>query len=116
MQTNILQDFSMATRPVSFFVYVHAWDDGSVHWHNICLDNGQTKERLIINIIKTIDHPRRDPNDFWKEKLVLISQYPVGANQGWIEANEQEIVEWDYHKQNRLIFFDYNLEINGGNV
>jgi hypothetical protein len=93
-----LQDFSKATRPVSFFVYVHV-QSGDVGRQNICLDNGQTNERLTV---KTISSPPRDPYYIF----VLISRYPVGANQECIEANEQEIMEWNFLEQNRVIRFD----------
>jgi hypothetical protein len=64
------------------------------------LDNGQTNERLVV---KTVDHPGpRGP-----KKLVLISRYPLGANQEWIEANEQENVKWNFYKQNRRIRFEF---------
>jgi hypothetical protein len=77
---------------------------GNVNWQDICLDNGQTNERLMV---KTIDP--RDPDNFWKEKFVLISRYPMAANQEWIEANEQEIMEWNFHEHNRLIHFERSL-------
>jgi hypothetical protein len=103
-----LQDFSKAIHPVSFFVYAEVSEN--VDWQDICLDNGQTNERLVV---KTIDN---NPGDqlilelFGPEKLVLIARYPVAANQAWIEANEQEIVDWNFRKQNRQICFDYSLD------
>jgi hypothetical protein len=90
----------MATHPVSFFVYVRAFFSiGRDEFPDICLDNGQTNERLVI---KTIVLPPR--GSFYYE-FVLISRYPVGANQEWIEANEQEIMGWKFNKQNRQIRF-----------
>jgi hypothetical protein len=108
IQINVLQDFSKATRPVSFFVYVRASNRGNaVHWQDICLDNGQTNERLVV---KTSNH---HPGDF--KIFVLISRYPVGANHEWIEANEQEIMEWNSDEQNRRINFEQSLR-NGNYV
>jgi hypothetical protein len=112
-----LQDFLKATHPVSFFlyVYVRAFQDiffggGNVEWQDICVDNGQTNERLVI---KTSDPPRVR---LLPGKLVLISRYSIAANQEWIGANEKEIMEWDFDKQNRQIRFERNLEQNGDNV
>jgi hypothetical protein len=70
------------------------------------LDNGRrTNERLII---KTIYRPPGNPLDsgwHWIGTFVLVSRYPVAANQEWIEANQQEIVEWKFGDQNRKICF-----------
>jgi hypothetical protein len=96
-----LQDFSKAIHPISFFVYVHAFVSSYVEWPAICLDNGQTNERLVV---KTIDPP-----SLFHLYPVLISRYPAGANQAWIDANENEIMEWKFHEQNRRIRFDYSL-------
>jgi hypothetical protein len=108
-----LQDFLATSppRPVSFFVYVRTLlERRYVDWQDICLDNGQTNERLMVKTIEL--KPRRG----WPQIFVLISRYPVGANQEWIEANEQEIKGWNFHGQNRQIRFKHSLEINGGNV
>jgi hypothetical protein len=95
------QDFSKATQPVSFSVHVRVFvGRANVHGRDICLDNGQTNERLVI---KTIDI------QFYPYKVVLISRYPTGANQEWIEANEQEIVGWEFRTQNRRIQFERSL-------
>jgi hypothetical protein len=77
---------------------------------DICLENGQTNERLVV---KTSDPPRvrRFPG-----KLLLISRYPVEANQEWIAANEQEIMAWKFDEQNRQIRLDDSLGRNGDNV
>jgi hypothetical protein len=111
-----LQDFSKAIRPISFFVHVRALEFGLEnaywHWQDICLDNGQTNERLVV---KTIDPHPRDLELFAHRKLVLISRYPTGANKDWIEANEQEIMGWKCHEQNRRIRFELSLR-NGANV
>jgi hypothetical protein len=111
-----LQDFLKATHPVSFFFHVQTFGRGNVEWQDVCLDNDQTNERLVV---KSIDPPSRDPNNFMTEKRVLISRYPVAANRGWIEANEQEVMNWDFDEQNRQIRFDeWSLRLgqNGGNV
>jgi hypothetical protein len=109
-----LQDFLKASRPVSFFVYVRALvERADVHGQDTCLDNGQTNERLIVKTIVPPPHIRR----FRVYQIhVLISRYPLGANQEWIEANEKEIMEWKLH-QNRRIHFEQSLEQTaGGNV
>jgi hypothetical protein len=93
-----LKDFPNAIRPVSFFVYVQIFRHESAERQDICLHNGQTNERLVI---KTINR---------HSLVMLISRYSVGANQEWIEANEREIMEWDFHEQNRRICFEQNLE------
>jgi hypothetical protein len=48
INTNVLQHFSKATSPVSFFVYVYAFGRGNVNGQDIRLDNGQTNERLVV--------------------------------------------------------------------
>jgi hypothetical protein len=63
------------------------------------MDNGQTNERLVV---KTFASP---PG----EKHVLVARYPVGANQEWIKANEQEIMECKFYDQNRQIHFERSL-------
>jgi hypothetical protein len=108
LNNKVLQDFSKATSPVSFFVYVRAFS-GNVDWQDwqdICLDNGQTNERLVI---KTIDAFPRGPFYYYYDKLVLISRHHLGANQDWIEANEKEIMEWKFHQQNRRIRIERSL-------
>jgi hypothetical protein len=95
-----LQDFSKATRPVSFFVFVHVrFVRENVHWQDI-LDNGQTTERLVV---KT-----RASRYSRNEKQVMISRYPMVANKQWIEANEQEIMGLRLRKQSRQIRFELN--------
>jgi hypothetical protein len=72
-------------------------------WQDICVDNGQTNERLVV---KTSD-PHFDGNlslsQLNRAKFVLVSRYPIGANQAWIEANEQEIMGWNFDEENRRI-------------
>jgi hypothetical protein len=109
---NKLQDFLKATDSVCFFVVIGStnvhWRDIRLRWQDICLDNDKTNERLVV---KAIDPPHRDPFHFQcYPEPVLISRYPVKSQQGWIEANEQEIVKWEIDEQNRLIRFDYRLE------
>jgi hypothetical protein len=100
-----LQDFSQAIHPVSFFVSTLAFGHrGNVQWQDVCLDNGQTNERLVV---KKIDDPH--PGDQLYYQFVLISRYPMGANQEWIEANQQEIMEWKFHEQNRRIRIERSL-------
>jgi hypothetical protein len=71
--------------------------------------NGQTNERLVVKTIApsplNLFHFQRYPKE-----TMFISRYPVGANQAWIEANEQEIMGWKCLQQNRRIRFDYSLE------
>jgi hypothetical protein len=95
-----LQDFSETIHPVSFFVYVRVRTN--VEWPNICSDNGQTKERLVVKTINPYSiYPISGPTH--PKKLMLISRYPARANKDWIKANEQEIIKWNVYDQNRLI-------------
>jgi hypothetical protein len=112
IKTNILQDFSKASRPVSFFVYVRALVERAyVQEQDTCLDNGQTNERLTVKT--TLPPPHIRYRRFYPIH-VLISRYPVGANQEWIAANEKETLDWKLCKQNRQIHFEQSLD--GGNV
>jgi hypothetical protein len=104
----------MATSPVSFFVHFQVYIR-NVDWQNICLDNGQTNERLVVKAT-IFPHPGGPLRRGYFQTKVLISRYPVGANQAWIEANEQEIMEWNFHKQNRRIHFEQGLVKYGENV
>jgi hypothetical protein len=104
MQTIFLQDFSKDTRPVSFFIFLQSYGRGT-DWQNICLDNGRTNERLMVKTTRTL-----------YIQFVLIFRYPLGANQEWIEAKEQEIMGWYFRKQNRRIHFEQNLGQNDDNV
>jgi hypothetical protein len=108
-----LQDFSKATRPATFFVYVRALvgqkSRRNVHWQDGCLDNGQTKERIVVKTMEPPAPPSRGRFRQYPERQVLISRYPLGANQEWIEANEQDILEGQFHEQNRRIHFEQSL-------
>jgi hypothetical protein len=102
-----LQDFSKATCPISFFVYVRQFgaDENSL-WQDCCWDNACTNERLVI---KRADAPPMVfgyAADLDCKKVVQISRYPLGATKEWIEANEKEIKEWKLDEQNRLIRFE----------
>jgi hypothetical protein len=37
---------------------------------------------------------------------MLISRYPSGAANKWIEENEKEVLDWDVMEQNRTIKLD----------
>jgi hypothetical protein len=63
------------------------------------MENGETKEILVVkkmapNFTKTYGSA---------QTMLLISRYPLVAGQQWIEANEQEAVEWDFNEQNGRI-------------
>jgi hypothetical protein len=37
------------------------------------------------------------------QQMALISRYPLAAGKHWIEANEQEALDWKFDKQNGCI-------------
>jgi hypothetical protein len=70
------------------------------------MENGETKEKLVIKKVATSEHrafyyPARN------EEMALISRYPLGAGKRWIEANEREALDWDFNRQNDRICLTY---------
>jgi hypothetical protein len=90
----------MAKQRVSFFVRLQLPDnwDWATTEELIWFDNGQTNERLVMAIRKVQQWGSLN-------KVMLISRYPMEATQ-WIEANEQEAIDWLFDKQKRRIYLD----------
>jgi hypothetical protein len=71
------------------------------------MENGETKEKLVIKKVALSDkqklalHPHQ-----LKQKVALISRYPLNAGKIWIEANEREALDWNIDEQNRAILLD----------
>jgi hypothetical protein len=89
LNSNIFQDFNEADYPISFFIYAIIRRNNNIE--DISYENDN--EKLVI---KKANH-----DDNW-EKL-LIGRYPLKTAKNWIEAKEQEIIEWDGEKLNRKI-------------
>jgi hypothetical protein len=81
-----LQDFLMATDPVTFFIRI-ILPKASRPQKGISVDNGKTNERLLT---------RMEDAEFlaWDEVLMLISRYPQASTKEWIDENEKEVLEW----------------------
>jgi hypothetical protein len=88
----------MANIPVSFLIYTRINKDYNVE--DISLENVKTNEILVIKT-KSVDP--------WK--MLMISRHPLKAPKYWIEANEQEIFDWDPEKLNRRINMDGEMTI-----
>jgi hypothetical protein len=86
----------MAKNPVSFFICININRDDN--FEGISFENVKTNEKLVI---KT--------KVFWW-KLLLIMRYPLNAAKNWIEANEEEISEYN-RKLDRKIIMDEELSI-----
>jgi hypothetical protein len=94
----------MAKQPISFFVRLQLpdnWDLATTE-EFIWFDNGQTNERLVMAI-------RQVQQWGSVNKVMLISRYPMEATSQWIEANEQEALDWIFYKQKRRIYLDEQL-------
>jgi hypothetical protein len=80
----LLQDFMEATQPISFFLSFPQLDT-EVHTEvqPLTLENVQTHETLVISICEY--------------GYVLISRYPTGVNEEWIEEMSQYDL-WKYRK------------------
>jgi hypothetical protein len=84
----------MAKHPVTFFVQMRT--DFSLELENICLENAETNENLVVK----------------KYGAFLISRFPKAANSAkWIQANEQEILEFAYVRHDRTIYLDPQLAL-----
>jgi hypothetical protein len=90
----IFQEFATAKIPASFFIRLFVYD--TVDWHDSSMENGDTKEKLVIKKVATTRHTNR-------QQMVLISRYPLAAGKHWIEANEQEAIDWKFDQQNGRI-------------
>jgi hypothetical protein len=96
--SNTFQDFQLAKHAdhaVSFFIYAIIRRDNNVEANSF--DNLQTNEKLVIKKANYDAHYRHDE---WK--TLLIARYPLKAAKQWIEANEQEIMQWDDHMDKEI--------------
>jgi hypothetical protein len=84
----------MAKHPVTFFIRLQP----NCYFRNletICLENGVTNESLLV--VKK-----------W-HRTFLISRLPTAAkanDANWIQANEQEISEFEHDYHERTIYLD----------
>jgi hypothetical protein len=87
----------MAKHPVTFFIRIVTH---SYYNDNICLKNAETNENLLVV---------RKPGP----GVFLISRIPREANGAeWIQANEQEILEFEHVSHDRTIYLDTEIEDN----
>jgi hypothetical protein len=88
----------MAKHPVTFFIQVRFY---YLEFEDICLENAETNENLLV--VKK----RMPDNDY----AFLISRIPKAANAKWIQANEQEILEFGHVNHDRLIHLDISNNV-----
>jgi hypothetical protein len=96
------QEFAKAKRPVCSFIRLFV--PKKIDWHVISIENGETKEKLVIKKVATTGS---GPTNTYDQQMALISRYPLGADKQWIEANEREAINWDFDEQNGRICFFY---------
>jgi hypothetical protein len=92
-----LQDFLMATDPVSFFIQI-VLPKAFPPQAGICVDNGKTKERLMTKMEEA-----KVQEEEWK--VLLISRYPLGSTKKWIEENEKDVLAWDFRIYNEKTIY-----------
>jgi hypothetical protein len=86
----------MAKHPVTFFIRIGTCY--LIKFENICLENGETNEKLVVK--KWFDAVPIS-------RAVLISRFPMAANSAkWIQANEQEVLEFGPVSHDRTISLD----------
>ena len=64
------QDFLEFMQHVNYFIYIDHW--GFFNVESLTLDNGQTKEKLVIKNAR--------------QGHVTVSRYPMDASDEWIEG------------------------------
>jgi hypothetical protein len=80
----------MAKHPVTFFIRMGTYFFFELE--KICLENSETNEILVVKR--------------WYGAY-LISRFPMAANGAkWIQANGQEITEFEHVNHDRQIYFD----------
>jgi hypothetical protein len=83
----------MAKHPVTFFIRLQTELSLELEFENICLENAETNENLLMV----------------GDGELLISRFPREANGAkWIQANEQEILEFGRGNHDRTICLDLN--------
>jgi hypothetical protein len=88
----------MANQAVSFLIYTLI--DWETNVEDSSIENVKTNEKLVI---------KTESGNMWKN--VLISRFPLNAAKSWIEANEEEVLEWETEKLNRKINMDGEMKI-----
>jgi hypothetical protein len=85
----------MAKYPATFFVRIRMQIYSDLGLEDIRLENAETNENLLV------------VNKY--NKVLLISRFPKEANGAkWIQANEQEILEFGDASHDRTIYLDLN--------
>jgi hypothetical protein len=87
----------MANHPASFFICTSTYPEDV---EDISIDNDKTNEKLVIKIA-----------NHGNEEKLLISRYPLKASKNWIEANENEITQWNGETLDRKITLQDGLTI-----
>jgi hypothetical protein len=91
----IFQDFLMSTDPATFFIRIDVPKAYQLQ-EDICMDNGNTKERLLTKM---------EESEMWIECEIvhlLISRYPLASTKIWIVENEKEVLIWDLSATRRI--------------
>jgi hypothetical protein len=84
----------MAKHPVTFFIRLRTYT--YLELESLRLVNGETNEKLLMLQKRHGEY--------------LISRIPMEANGAeWIQANEQEILEFEHISHDRTICLDLNL-------
>jgi hypothetical protein len=90
----------VATDSVTFSILIHL-PKAFQPLEDICLDNGQTKERLLTKM-----------DEVKLEVVLQISRYPLASTKKWIEENEKEVLNWKFSTQNgRRIYLSRELKV-----
>jgi hypothetical protein len=76
----------MAKHPSPFFIRVAT---GLRLLEDICLENGETNENLMVKKLNGV---------------FLISRYPMASNSEWIQAHGQEIMNFGSVRHDRTIY------------
>jgi hypothetical protein len=94
----------MATQQHTFFIRFYV--ETHLSWKDISLDNGKTNEKLEIKMVKL------NAEFLWRNaKVLLFSRHPIGSTKKWIEDNENKVLEWKFHVQQRKIYLDDDLQM-----
>jgi hypothetical protein len=101
----LIQDFLMATVPVTFFIRISLPEDFQLQ-EDICLENGKTNEKLQTKT-EVVNLPA------WKDKevVLLISRYPLSSTKKWIVANKKEVSNLDFQATDRTICLPEELKV-----
>jgi hypothetical protein len=98
------KDFERSNNSVSFFILLRIRIGGNGNFRGTFFsgENVKTDEKLVIKV--------KEFNEWWI--TLMISRHPFKAAKQWIEANEEEIFQWDTKiNPNRRIILDEELAI-----